>query len=323
MMFEHELYQQLTELGLGNWAEKIKTTLPQRNSSKFHGKYDQWQDILTQLPQVTPSTIDLDAATVRIGQPDDINPQQQATLAALLKEFHPWRKGPFDIFGIQLNTEWRSDWKWARIKDHLSPLKGKNVLDIGCGSGYHCWRMRGAGARFVVGIDPTVVFVMQFLAVQKYIQDPQVHVLPLGIEDLVEDMCTFDTVFSMGILYHRRDYQQHLQELKNCLKESGELVLETLVIDESQGKLLVPEGRYAQMRNVHAIPSVPTLTSWLQEAGFKNVRCVDVNTTTSEEQRATAWMQYQSLSDFLDPVDHRKTIEGYPAPIRAVMLATK
>ncbi len=320
-MFEQQLYTSLSKLGLDNWAEQLKIILPQRYSKKFHGNYDKWSDILKRLPGVTPSSIELDAATVRIGKRDDMQDSQRQLLAQQLREFHPWRKGPFEIFGIHIDAEWRSDWKWDRLKDHLAPLKGRNVLDIGCGSGYHCWRIRGAGAGFVLGIDPTVVFMMQFLATQHYIKDPAVHVLPLGVEDLIEEMPCLDTVFSMGMLYHRRDYKQHLQELKHCLRDGGELILETLVIDEKHGELLVPEGRYAQMRNVHAIPSVPKLQAWLEEAGFKNSRCVDVTATSIEEQRTTDWMQFQSLKDYLDPDDQTKTIEGYPAPMRAVIIA--
>ena len=322
-MFETELYQQLHKMGLDAWIPQLKALLPQRYSKNFHGKYAMWSAILNDLPAARPSSIDLETAAVRVGTREDMDDVQRDVLKQQLREFHPWRKGPFELFGIYIDTEWRSDWKWDRLKEHITPLKNRNVLDIGCGSGYHCWRMRGAGANFVLGIDPTVVFVMQFLALQHYIKDPAVHVLPLGIEDLRDDMCCFDTVFSMGILYHRRDYRQHLQELKHCLREDGELVLETLVIDEQYGDLLQPEGRYAQMRNVHAIPSVPVLEGWLKEAGFSNVRCVDVAITTPEEQRVTEWMHYQSLKDFLAPADQTKTIEGYPAPIRAVMLANK
>jgi tRNA (mo5U34)-methyltransferase len=322
-MFEQELYDSLNQLGLADWAKQLRQLLPQRYSQKFHGNYDKWSEVLQALPVATPSSIDLNNAIVRVGEPGDLNENERALLKQQLREFHPWRKGPFEMFGIYIDTEWRSDWKWDRLSEHIAPLDNRNILDIGCGSGYHCWRMRGAGARFVVGIDPTVVFVMQFHAIQNYIRDPSVHVLPVGIEDLIENMNYFDSVFSMGILYHRRDYQQHLAELWNCLRDGGELVLETLVIDEQYGDLLQPKGRYAQMRNVHAIPSVSTLTAWLKQAGFSNVRCVDVTVTTMEEQRVTEWMQYQSLKDFLDPQDQTKTIEGYPAPVRAVMLANR
>ena len=141
-----------------------------------------------------------------------------------------------------------------------------------------------------------------------------VDVLPLGIEALPENLNLFDTCFSMGVFYHRRSPMDHLRELKDILVSGGELVLETLVIDGKLGECLVPEGRYAMMNNVWFLPSCLTLESWLKKCGFKDIRCVDESTTSTEEQRATEWMHFHSLADFLDKNDPSKTVEGHPAP---------
>ena len=196
------------------------------------------------------------------------------------------------------------------------------MLDIGCGNGYHGWRMLGEGAELVLGIDPTLISVMQYQVVQRYVGDRNHYVLPLGIEDVPADLACFDSVFSMGVLYHRRAPLDHLFELRGCLRPGGELILETLVVEGGEGTVLMPEGRYAKMRNVWFLPSVSTMMLWLRRCGFKNVECVDVNRTSIEEQRQTEWMTFESFADFLDPEDHTKTIEGYPAPLRAVFVAT-
>jgi len=125
----------------------------------------------------------------------------------------------------------------------------------------------------------------------------------------------------MGVLYHRRSPLDHLYELRACLRSGGELVLETLVIEGEEGTVLMPEGRYAKMRNVWFFPSIATMELWLRRCDFKDVRCVDVSTTSLDEQRATQWMTFESLADFLDPDDRTKTIEGHPAPMRAVFTA--
>ena len=247
---------------------------------------------------------------------------RRLALQATLMGLHPWRKGPFNLFGMHLNTEWRSDWKWDRVLPHLDSLENRLVLDVGCGNGYHCWRMLGAGAQRVVGIDPSVKFVFQFQAIKNFAgRDLPVDVLPLGIEHMPERLAAFDTVFSMGILYHRHSPMTHLRELKELLRPGGQLVLETLVIEGPEGMVLVPEGRYAKMPNVWFLPSPDTLISWMRKNGFKNPRMVDINTTSIQEQRSTDWMTFESLEDFLDPEDHSKTIEGHPAPVRAVFLA--
>ena len=183
--------------------------------------------------------------------------------------------------------------------------------------------MRGAGAEFVLGIDPIMTYVMQFLVMQHYLADPGHHLIPLCVEDLPGGMNCFDSVFSMGVLYHRRAPLDHLLELKNCLRPGGELVLETLVVEGDADTLLRPEERYAKMRNVWFIPSVKALSMWLLHCGFQGVACVDINRTSIAEQRRTEWMREESLADFLDPRDQSKTIEGYPAPLRAIFTATK
>jgi tRNA (mo5U34)-methyltransferase len=127
----------------------------------------------------------------------------------------------------------------------------------------------------------------------------------------------------MGVLYHRRSPLDHILQLKNQLVSGGELILETLVIEGDENAVLVPMDRYAQMRNVYFFPSAKALKVWLEKSGFENVRIVDENTTSIGEQRTTDWMTHNSLPDYLDPNDPSKTVEGHPAPRRAVLVATK
>jgi len=303
---------------LDEWARHWPSLL-EKTCAERHGDYPRWQEVLDALPHIPAQTLELNAPRVRIGEACD--PETRAQIETLLQQLHPWRKGPFDVHGVVIDSEWRSDWKWARLEPHIAPLAGKTVLDVGCGNGYYLWRMLGQGARRAIGIDPTLLFVMQFRAIRHFAGDHPIEVLPCGIEDLPPNLRAFDTVFSMGVLYHRRSPLDHLLELKDCLKPSGELVLETLVIDGGAGQVLLPEDRYAQMRNVWFIPSTETLAAWLKRCGYRNIRLAGVSRTTPDEQRATDWMRFQSLADYLDPADPGKTCEGYPAPQRAVFVA--
>jgi tRNA (mo5U34)-methyltransferase len=196
------------------------------------------------------------------------------------------------------------------------------VLDVGCGSGYHLFRMLGEEAKLVVGIDPTELFFYQFHIFKKYLPQHKVHFAPIGIEDMPQ-LDAFDTVFSMGVLYHRRDPIEFLYQLKQQLNSGGQLVLETIVIDGDDKAVLMPDERYAQMRNVWFLPSCDALAQWLSRVGFVDIKKVDESVTSIEEQRATEWMTNHSLVDFLDPNDPTLTVEGYPAPKRAVFTATK
>lgn len=319
MISFNKFYQQIAGNRLNHWLNTLPQHLSNWQKDELHGEFAHWQKTLDALPKTTPSSIDLSNG-VHVGTLDDINEGQYKRLENLLKKFKPWRKGPYHIHGLHVDTEWRSDFKWDRLVPHISDLKGRYVLDIGCGSGYHLWRMRGAGAEFVVGIDPTQLFLMQFNAVQHFVQDEKVNLLPLGVEHLPE-LKSFDTVFAMGVLYHRRSPIDFLYQLKSQLAKGGELVLETLVVDGDENTVLVPGERYAKMRNVWFLPSCDAMCAWLERCGFKNVRVVNTDITDVEEQRKTDWIDTESLQDFLDSNDSSKTIEGYPAPKRAIFIA--
>ncbi len=305
---------------LAPWSAVLPEQFARGLSEERFGDLPRWRSAIANLPALSADTVRLDAG--RVGCTGDIDPATRQALSDALMGLHPWRKGPYELFGVHIDTEWRSDWKWDRLLPGLASLKGKRVLDVGCGSGYHCWRMLGTGAAEVIGIDPTPLFIMQFKAIQQYLQQPNIHVLPATMESLPRPLRAFDTVFSMGVLYHRRSPMDHLLELRDALKPGGQLVLETLVIDGSRETVFVPPGRYARMGNVWFLPSPDALCGWLEKLGFKNPSVVNVDTTSTDEQRSTDWMTFHSLAQFLDPENPSLSVEGHPAPMRAVITAT-
>lgn len=304
---------------LRDWRRQMPDQFSRSMSEKRFGDLPRWRAALAALPSLKAETIDLDTnAITASGQVDDGTRRE---LEAALRSLHPWRKGPFSLFGVDIDTEWRSDFKWDRLSGAIDPLEGRRVLDVGCGSGYHCWRMKGAGAAEVIGIDPTPLFVLQFKAIQHYLNIDSVHVLPLALEQLPPKLKSFDTTFSMGVLYHRRSPIDHLTDLRDTLAPGGQLVLETLVVEGGEDTVFVPPDRYARMGNVWFLPSPAALMKWMSKTGFVNVELVDLNQTTVAEQRSTDWMTFYSLSNFLDSDDHNKTVEGHPAPRRAIITA--
>ncbi|MFO7809154.1 tRNA 5-methoxyuridine(34)/uridine 5-oxyacetic acid(34) synthase CmoB [Guyparkeria sp.] len=284
-----------------------------------HGDWSRWLAAVGDLPERPDGAVnhfDRPAITARAGE-------ALPGLEDVLRDLIPWRKGPFDLFGVSIDTEWRSDLKWDRLVEHIRPLAGRRVLDIGSGNGYHLWRMLGAGADFALGVDPTWVFVAQFHAVAHLLGETRAGIVPTTLEGFPQRP-RFDTVFSMGVLYHRRDPFTHLGELKACLRPGGELVLETLVVEGDATTILTPADRYAGMRNVWFLPSPAAVIGWLKRMGFVDTELLDVTMTTAEEQHRTEWFgDRQSLIDFLDPDDPSRTREGLPAPRRAIITARR
>lgn len=311
---------QKTKLAL--WADSIREDLLSAFDTKKNGNLQRWFDAMEKLPAVETMPLHVKDGRIAIGNAL-LFEEKSKELQQVLEAFMPWRKGPWEFQGVHIDTEWHSDWKWERVYPHLTPLEGRKVLDIGSGNGYYAYRMALENAKFVIGLDPGMLAVMQYQVMKSYTPSVPLWVLPLGIEAMPEQLPYFDTLFSMGVLYHRKSPMDHIMHMKSLLRSGGELVLETIVVDDSYGNVLVPEDRYAKMRNVWFIPSVSMLEKWLHRCGLKNIRTVDVSTTSIEEQRRTYWSRnVESLRDFLSD-DLKETVEGYPAPQRAVVIANK
>ncbi len=318
------LQQRLTRHGMGRWAVQFVCRLHRYYAQlRCHGDYPAWQQAIAGLAEITPSQVVLDADWIRIGSADDCPANVQRELEQVIAVLRPWRKGPYTLFGIDLDAEWRSDYKWRRLQGRISSLQGRCVLDVGCGNGYFGWRMLAAGADLVIGLDPVLRYVMQYHLIQKYLRQYAFTLLPCRLEDVLDEHLQFDTVFSMGVLYHHPAPETHLRHVFDVLRPGGELILETLIVDDSYAEKLRPTTRYARMKNISIIPSIQTLTSWLTCCGYRQAMLADVSRTTPAEQRVTRWSGTQSLINFLDKNDNHLTIEGYPAPQRAILIAQK
>ena len=317
---------------MGKLAAPLLTATQRACQTNPHGTLEKWRGVVERLPDLTASSRNFARPTVRIGDPRDCDDETRARIKELLLQLKPWRKGPFELFGVTIDGEWRANLKWRRLAKKITSLRGRRVLDVGCGNGYYLWQMLGQGATIALGIDPGQLFIAQFNALKRYCPDCPAFVLPLtseqfpvgsGVDERGSSGIGFDTVFSMGVLSHRRDPHGHLRELINFTRPGGELVVETLVVDGDKDTVLIPASRYAKMRNAHAIPSPLALEEWLRQSGATDIQLLDVSKTTTAEQRVTEWMQFESLADFLDPKDATKTIEGHPAPQRGIFLCRR
>ncbi len=317
------LLEKSTELGLAPFREALSllVTEKEKRLSLSYGNERKYREILDGIPFHAPSVIDLSADWIRIGRPSDITDEQKEELERALRLLVPWRKGPYELFGIRIDTEWASHIKWNRIEGKIAPLEGRRVLDIGASSGYYLYRMAAQNPAMLLGIDPYLVFYYQYLALQRFVRDPRIFYIPAKFEEMPQMSGYFDTVFCMGILYHRISPIETLRQIRAMMAKGGELVLETLVMEGDEDIALFPQDRYAKMRNIFFIPTVPCLINWLSRSGFTNIRCLDTSPTTFEEQRKTDWVPTESLADFLDPEDPKKTVEGYQAPVRSVVVA--
>jgi len=305
------------EVILQQWGNSV-AAIAEKNIAE-NGNVPRWLAALEKIPKIACDCFEENGKVVISSNENTDN----LLIRSALREFMPWRKGPWKILNIDIDTEWRSDLKWNRFAKFCNFCE-KKILDIGCGNGYYAYRAALNGAKFVLGIDPSVYSVFQAQIPAKLCPQIPVKVLPLAQKDLPRNLPFFDMIFSMGVIYHHKNPLEHLSHIHNLLADGAELILETLVADGDKfPDGLNPKDRYAKMRNIYEIPSVKKIEKTLYSLNFKDIKLLDLTKTTILEQRKTDWMTFESLEDFLDKNDDSKTVEGYPAPMRAVFTAKK
>ncbi|MDD3054898.1 MAG: tRNA 5-methoxyuridine(34)/uridine 5-oxyacetic acid(34) synthase CmoB [Aliarcobacter sp.] len=256
-----------------------------------------------------------------VGIKEDVSIEEQEIILQTAKSLIPWRKGPFKIFGLEIDSEWQSNIKYNLIRPFFD-LKDKVVADIGCNNGYYMFRMLEDKPKRLVGFDPSPLTLHQFEFINHFVKSDIVYEM-LGVEHLEFYNHKFDFIFMLGVLYHRADPVGTLKSLARGLNSKGEILIDTFMIDGDEELCLTPNKRYSKIPNIYFIPTIPALKNWLERAGFEYIEVLATTVTTSEEQRKTEWSFDQSLEDFLDENDKTKTVEGYPAPKRVYVKARK
>jgi tRNA (mo5U34)-methyltransferase len=282
-----------------------------------------FKGLLSKLPEVITSHFSVENGVVTIGNPEELTDSQRALLENILLGLRPWRKGPFNLFGILIDSEWRADLKWERLLTYpsfIDLIRNRKVIDVGCSNGYYLFRMLEHQPSKLVGIDPSDLYTYQYKAITSLFNTPANLEFHQAV--LSDQQGSYDTLLCMGVLYHRRSPVDALREMRDLLNPGGALVLETLIIEGEDDIALYPKDKYARMKNVHFLPTVSCLKNWLERAGFINSRVIDITETTLEEQRISAWSTPESLESFVvSGPDGNKTVEGYPPPIRAIVIA--
>ncbi len=281
-----------------------------------------WFEQLNKAKNINKTNLDIKYEDwFRVGKKEDLTKEEFSIIEKTAKALIPWRKGPFNIFGLKIDSEWQSNIKYNLLRPHFN-LEDKVVADIGCNNGYYMFRMLEDKPKRLIGFDPSALTLHQFEFINHFVKSDIIYEM-LGVEHLEYYNHKFDFIFMLGVLYHRPDPVGTLKSLARGLNSKGEIIIDTFMIDGDEELCLTPNKRYSKIPNIYFIPTIPALKNWLSRAGFENIEVLAVTTTTSEEQRKTKWSFDQSLEDFLDANDKSKTVEGYPAPKRVYMKARK
>ncbi len=291
-------------------------------------KWFEWKNIkpmvqaLENIRKIDTSHMDIKLQDwVTAGDKDSLDKEEFKTLEDNAKVLIPWRKGPFSLAGLDIDSEWQSNKKYNLLRPYFN-LKDKIVADVGCNNGYYMFRMLEDKPKRLVGFDPAPHFNIQFDIVNHFVKS-DIRFELLGVEHLEFYEHKFDFIFMLGVLYHRSDPISSLKSLYRALNPGGEIIVDSFMIDGEEEVCLTPFERYAKIPNIYFIPTVNCFKNWLNRAGFTDIELIEITTTDNTEQRVTPWTFEQSLDHFLDPNDPSQTVEGYPAPKRAYLKARK
>ena len=300
----------------------LETLQNKKNECREWKNVQPWYEQIQKLSQIEKSNLSIDYGDwFSVGKKEDLTSQEFDLIIDAAKKLIPWRKGPFNIFGLEIDSEWQSNIKYNLIRPYFN-LKDKVVADIGCNNGYYMFRMLEDKPRKLIGFDPSPLTLHQFEFVNHFVKSDIVYEM-LGVEHLEFYNHKFDFIFMLGVLYHRADPVGTLKSLARGLNSKGEILIDTFMIDGDEELCLTPNKRYSKIPNIYFIPTISALKNWLERAGFEDIEVLATAVTTSEEQRKTQWSFDQSLEDFLDENDKTKTVEGYPAPKRVYIKARK
>jgi tRNA (mo5U34)-methyltransferase len=305
--------------------DEIRSLLRQRAALVSSGKKGvlRYRGPFESVSHIRAGSLDFSGDSVRIGRADELAEAEQEKVWNCLRSFMPWRKGPFTVFGIEIDAEWRSERKWNRVLPELPDLAGKIVADIGSNNGYYMFRMAHYQPRLVMGFEPYLQHHFAFKTLNGLAgQDNLVSEL-LGVEHLALFPGCFDVIFLMGILYHRVSPVEVLRDVHKALRPDGALIVESQAIPGESSIALFPKTTYGKAPGIYFVPSGPCLVNWLQRAGFSAVKFFCSHPMSNREQRRTEWMTFESFDDFIDPKKPELTVEGYPAPIRVYLKALK
>ncbi len=305
---------------------EIQAILKARNERQerlFETQTQRYREAVQAVLDIDSHYFDFSSSVVKVGQSHELSSEQKDQFYQSLEVFCPWKKGPFELFGVEIDAEWRSDWKWQRILPQIKGLKNRRVADIGCHNGYFMFRMAHQEPDCVIGFEPYAKHFWNFQLIQNIVKQKNLAFELLGVEQIHLYPNFFDTIFCLGILYHHTDPVGLLRKMHKALAPQGEIVIDCQGIPGELPIALTPRKRYAQARGIWFLPTQSCLENWIARAGFREINCFFAEPLSIKEQRRTPWAEVDSLQEFLDPDNPTQTLEGYPAPWRYYMRASK
>lgn len=129
--------------------------------------------------------------------------------------FKEYAKMARSVYGLEAAGEWH------QLKPLFPELKGKSVLDLGCGYGWHCRYAEEQGAEKVLGIDLSEKMLQE---AEKRTESEKITYRLCGIEDYEYPENAWDCVISNLALHYIADLDSVFRKIYKTLKPGGVLL---------------------------------------------------------------------------------------------------
>jgi len=111
--------------------------------------------------------------------------------------------------------------EWRELKKMFPDFKGKRVLDLGCGFGWHCAYAARNGAVSVVGVD---ISDKMLAVAKKKTNSPNVKYIRTAIEDYEYPKNSFDVVISSLAFHYIESFDDVCIRVNRCLAPDGDFI---------------------------------------------------------------------------------------------------
>ncbi len=126
--------------------------------------------------------------------------------------FNQYKRLPRSLYGLDGAGEWHV------LKRLMPDFNSKNVLDLGCGFGWHCRYARKQGAKKVIGVDLSTKMINE---ARKLTDDDHITYFQSAIEDYEAEDGYFDVIMSSLALHYVSDYSQAVRKIWRLLTKNG------------------------------------------------------------------------------------------------------
>ncbi|UOQ49795.1 class I SAM-dependent methyltransferase [Gracilibacillus caseinilyticus] len=129
--------------------------------------------------------------------------------------FSAYEQMPRSVKGLEGAGEWHI------LKELLPDFKNKNVLDLGCGFGWHCRYASDQQASSVVGVDISENMIQR---AREITNNPLISYVKAPIEDFAFSESQFDVVISSLAFHYIESFKSICEKVYESLRARGSFV---------------------------------------------------------------------------------------------------